>query len=418
MRFAAAIFLVALHAMAVAHVHVLTEKTFKKEVLDSPDYWLVEFYAPWCGHCKQLEPEWKKAAKTLKTTAKLGAVDCTSNEQLAQQFGIQGYPTIKEFGKNKNKPQDYRGGRTAREIVQHVKASPLAALGVSSSDAAVQVLQYKDVYSFLATAPPKTPSAILFGRNKRKKGEKAKPRWLNDVALSFVSPDKKSILVQFGFVAGSEAKIVKHLGLDEADLPALVYVHPEHGYTHVALTDAKPARQVTAFLNKALTSDVGVWSPLPSFPPPEENTPRRKPPIVVTETTAATFDNDCLDAGDSKLCVLYIPRDPSAFDLKAVAKNFRRDKLAFFWLAPTSPLVPVLADWVGATLDPPERDGHCIVFKPTSRGRLRVTEMTNIMDNGILEMFLSHIVEGLETFRPLVGRPHFTEEAGYDHSEL
>jgi thiol-disulfide isomerase/thioredoxin len=48
-----------------------------------------------CGHCKQLEPEFREAAKKLKHKAKLGAVDCTVHQELAQKYGIRGYPTIK-----------------------------------------------------------------------------------------------------------------------------------------------------------------------------------------------------------------------------------------------------------------------------------------------------------------------------------
>lgn len=90
-------------------------------MLDSDDVWLVEFFAPWCGHCKRLEPEWAKAAAELKGKVKLGALDATTNEAKAQEYGISGYPTIKFFGggkKSRSDAADYSGGRTAPEIVQ------------------------------------------------------------------------------------------------------------------------------------------------------------------------------------------------------------------------------------------------------------------------------------------------------------
>lgn len=43
----------------------LTEKNFKEMVLDSDEMWLVEFFAPWCGHCQKLAPEWESAAGQL-----------------------------------------------------------------------------------------------------------------------------------------------------------------------------------------------------------------------------------------------------------------------------------------------------------------------------------------------------------------
>jgi protein disulfide-isomerase A6 len=44
----------------------LNPSNFDSTVIQSDDLWFVEFYAPWCGHCKNLAPEWKKAASALK----------------------------------------------------------------------------------------------------------------------------------------------------------------------------------------------------------------------------------------------------------------------------------------------------------------------------------------------------------------
>lgn len=70
----------------------LTAANFKSLVLDSKDLWYVEFYAPWCGHCKSLAPEWKKAAKALKGVVKVGAIDMDQSDaqSVGAPYGIRG----------------------------------------------------------------------------------------------------------------------------------------------------------------------------------------------------------------------------------------------------------------------------------------------------------------------------------------
>lgn len=92
-------------------------------VLGSKDIWLVEFYAPWCGHCQKLEPEWNEAATRLKGQVKLGKVDATVETSLASRFGVRGYPTIKVFdygeGKTDSRARDYDGSRDAPAIIAY-----------------------------------------------------------------------------------------------------------------------------------------------------------------------------------------------------------------------------------------------------------------------------------------------------------
>ncbi|KAK2096834.1 Protein disulfide-isomerase A4 [Saguinus oedipus] len=93
-------------------VLVLNDANFDNFVADK-DTVLLEFYAPWCGHCKQFAPEYEKIANTLKDNdppIPVAKIDATSASMLASRFDVSGYPTIKIL--KKGQAVDYEGSRT------------------------------------------------------------------------------------------------------------------------------------------------------------------------------------------------------------------------------------------------------------------------------------------------------------------
>jgi protein disulfide-isomerase A1 len=104
-----------------ATVIKLTKDTFN-DAIDKNPYVLVEFYAPWCGHCKALAPEYEKAAQVLQDhtpAVTFAKVDATAEEELGTRFRVRGFPTLKFF--KHGREYDYAGGRTEGTIVEWVK---------------------------------------------------------------------------------------------------------------------------------------------------------------------------------------------------------------------------------------------------------------------------------------------------------
>ncbi|KAL2227780.1 UNVERIFIED_CONTAM: Protein disulfide isomerase-like 1-4 [Sesamum indicum] len=101
------------------HVVVLKESNFS-DFIAKNRFIMVEFYAPWCGHCQALAPEYAAAAEELKDEAVvLAKVDATEEAELSQKFDVQGFPTVYFFVDGVHKP--YPGQRTKDAIVAWLK---------------------------------------------------------------------------------------------------------------------------------------------------------------------------------------------------------------------------------------------------------------------------------------------------------
>jgi len=99
-----------LSVFVVAHATELTKESWDDAVSGKTVF--LKFFAPWCGHCKRMKPDWDKLIAEFKdsTSVLIGDVDCTAGgKTLCNEAGVRGYPTLKHG--DPNDLQDYKGGR-------------------------------------------------------------------------------------------------------------------------------------------------------------------------------------------------------------------------------------------------------------------------------------------------------------------
>jgi len=192
------------------HVKVLTTKNWD-ETVGKAKYALVEFYAPWCGHCQKLKPEYSKAATTLNehdSTIIIGKVDATQEADLGQKYGVNGYPTIKWFIDGEV-AMDYGGSRDADGIVKWVKKKTGPAAADLADKAAL-------------TAAEKDAEVILLGYFTEAKGD-AYDAFISVAQKSedavFVQTTKKDVAKAAGLTAPGVAVITNFEGESRATVP-------------------------------------------------------------------------------------------------------------------------------------------------------------------------------------------------------
>ncbi|KAG6035771.1 hypothetical protein E4U41_005941 [Claviceps citrina] len=211
----------------------INAKTYHTLIAQSNHTSLVEFYAPWCGHCKNLKPAYEKAAKNLEGLAKVAAVDCDdeTNKQFCGAMGVKGFPTLKIVRPGKKaggKPvvEDYQGARTASAMVDAV---------VGKINNHVTRVADKDLDAFLAAGDDK-PKAILF----TEKGTTS--ALLRSLAIDFLD------VVSFAQVRNKETKASEKFGIDK--FPTFVLI-PAGGKEPITYDGELKKKDMVEFLKQA-----------------------------------------------------------------------------------------------------------------------------------------------------------------------
>lgn len=181
----------------------LTSETFNDFLAENPLV-LAEFFAPWCGHCKALGPNFAAAADILEPKdIKLAQIDCTEEQDLCSGQGIKGYPTLKVFRGSVDNPSDYEGPRSTEGIVNYMVKQTLPAVSLIDdleelndfiTDGEIVVIEtgVKNNETFYAVASSNRDDQAF----AQTKNEKFIKRYGSDKLLVFISGSTEPVIYE------------------------------------------------------------------------------------------------------------------------------------------------------------------------------------------------------------------------------
>lgn len=193
----------------------ITSSTYDPLIAHSNHTSILEFYAPWCGHCQNLKPAYEKAAASLAGLATVAAINCDddANKPFCGSMGVQGFPTLKIVKPRKGKGkrgamEDYQGQRSAKAIVEAVKERMPNHVARVKDEAALG----KWLGEGTASAKAK---AIVFGEKP------LVPAVAKALAVDFLGG------IEFAYVRSSERGVVGRYGVDK--FPAVLLLPEGEG---------------------------------------------------------------------------------------------------------------------------------------------------------------------------------------------
>ena len=154
----------------------LTAESYAQLVQDDKTSLFIKFYAPWCGHCRSLAPDWSALGDAVADVAgvRVAAMDCTEgdNQALCSEFGVEGFPTLKYVDAERRTIVDYEGARGLQDMMGFLtgdaKTAPGSAFHEDQGPVARAVEYATRVYSgvvgpVMEFNPYVLPAAFLLG---------------------------------------------------------------------------------------------------------------------------------------------------------------------------------------------------------------------------------------------------------------
>lgn len=228
------------------------QKSYDRLIAKSNHASVVEFYAPWCGHCQNLKPAYEKAAKNLDGLANVAAVNCDddANKPLCGRLGIQGFPTIKIMTPSQKpgvpKVEDYRGERTAKAIVEAV---------VDRIPNHVKRVTDKDLNKWLSE-DEEVPKAILF----TEKGTTS--ALIRALAIDFLGS------IKVAQIRSKESDAVEKFGIEH--FPTLVLL-PGGGREHIVYDGELKKKPMVEFLSQVAAPNAAATNFKDKSPKPSKS---------------------------------------------------------------------------------------------------------------------------------------------------